>query len=251
MTDPTHSGATPPPDVPEVPPRAWYWRGTIAALTSIQVVVLFSGFVGFGGLVRDIGFPLGAAILSTLVVWALPAQVLIVGGFAAGSPVAVIALAVGLSSARFFPMVASLLPVIRGRSGFWTQLAASHLIAVTAWVESFRLMPAVPVNARMPFFFGLSTTFVLVSCIGVVTGFYLAGTLPQALANGLIFLTPISFLLQLIRNSRDLIDWLALAFGLILSPVFAHYGGQLDLLWIGLIGGGAAYVIGRRRREKA
>lgn len=251
MANPTPSGATPPPDAPEAPPRLWYLRGTIAALTSIQAVVLFSGFVGFGGLVRDIGFPLGAAILSTLIVWALPAQVLIVGGFAAGSPVAVVALAVGLSSARFFPMVASLLPVIRGRSGFGTQLAASHFVAVTAWVESFRLMPGVPVNARMPFFFGMSITFILESCIGTVIGFYLAASLPQALANGLIFLTPISFLLQLIRNSRDLIDRLALVFGLLLSPVFAQYGGQLDLLWIGLIGGGAAYAIGRRRRAKA
>lgn len=248
MTNPTNSGATPLPDAPEEPLRVWYGRGAFAALTSIQGIVLFSGFVGFGGLIRDIGFPLGAGLLSTLIVWALPAQVLIVGGFAAGSPVAVIALAVGLSSARFFPMVASVLPVIRGKSGIWTQLAASHFVAITVWVESLRLTPAVPVYARMPYFFGLSAVFVFESCIGTVAGFYLAGTLPQALANGLIFLTPISFLLQLIRSSRVLIDWLALAFGLILSPLFALYGGQFDLLWIGLIGGGAAYAIGRRRR---
>lgn len=250
MTTAFQPGATPPADAPEVPARGWYWRGVLAALTSIQGVVLFAGFVGFGGLIRDVGFPLGAAILSTLIVWALPAQVLLVGGYAAGSPVAVIALAVGLSSARFFPMVASLLPVIRGRSGLWKQLAASHFIAVTAWVESFRLMPAVPVDARMSYFFGLSSVFIVESCVGTVMGFYLAGTLPQALANGLIFLTPISFLLQLIRNSRELVDYLALAFGLMLSPVFAQFGGQLGLLWIGLIGGGAAYAIGRRRRSK-
>lgn len=239
------------PAAPEETPRVWFWRGVRAAFSSVQGIVLFAGFIGFGGLIRDIGFPLGAAILSTLIVWALPAQVLIVGGFAAGSPIAVVALAVGLSSVRFFPMVASLLPVIRGRSGFWTQLAASHLIAVTAWVESFRLMPAVPVNSRMPYFFGLSSVFLFGSCIGTVVGFHLAGTLPQALANGLIFLTPISFLLQLIRNSRDLTDWLALSFGLMLSPLFAQYGGQLDLLWIGLIGGGAAYAIRRFRRARA
>ncbi|HRF09529.1 MAG TPA: AzlC family ABC transporter permease [Xanthobacteraceae bacterium] len=251
MTNPPDSGATPDTDAQEISPRVWFLRGIGAALRSVQGIVLFSGFVGFGGLIRDVGFPLGAALLSTLIVWALPAQVLIVGGFAAGSPVAVIALAVGLSSARFFPMVASLLPVIRGRSGFWTQLTASHLIAVTGWVESFRLMPAVPVNSRMPYFFGLSLVFILASCAGTVLGFYLAGSLPRALANALVFLTPISFLLQLIRNARETVDWLALAFGLMLSPVFALYGGQLDLLWIGLIGGGSAYAIARWRRAKA
>jgi predicted branched-subunit amino acid permease len=252
VTDIANDGERPPPAVPEEPaPRVWFWRGVRAGLGSIQGIVLFAGFVGFGGLIRDVGFPLGAAILSTLIVWALPAQVLIVGGFAAGTPTAVIALAVGLSSVRFFPMVASLLPMIRGKSGLGTQLIASHYIAVTAWVESFRLMPAVPVSGRMPFFFGMSNVFIIGSCLGTIVGYYLAGTLPQALANGLIFLTPISFLLQLIRNSRDLIDWLALAFGLLLTPIFAQHGGQLDLLWIGLIGGGIAYAIGRWRRARA
>lgn len=250
VTEPESSGATPTAAAPEGNPRLWFWRGVRAGLTSIQGAVLFASFIGFGGLIRDVGFPLGAALLSTLVVWALPAQVLIVGGFAAGSPALVIAVAVGLSSVRFFPMVASLLPIIRGRSGLGTQLLASHYIAITAWVESFRLMPSVPVDARMPFFFGMSNVFVFGSCSGTILGFLLAGTLPQALANGLIFLTPISFLLQLIRNSRDLVDRLALVFGLMLSPVFAQYNGQFDLLWIGLIGGALAYGAGRWRRRR-
>lgn len=79
----------------------------------------------------------------------------------------------------------------------------------------------------------------------------LAGTLPQALVNGLVFLTPISFLLQLIRNSKDAFDWSALLLGLALTPLVAQFGGSLDLLWIGAIGGGLAYAIGRWRRANA
>jgi hypothetical protein len=45
-----------------------------------------------------------------------------------------------------------------------------------------------------------------------------------------------------------MIDWLALGFGLALAPVFAVIGGALDLLWVGLIGGGAAYAVHRIRR---
>jgi predicted branched-subunit amino acid permease len=230
------------------PPRVWFWRGVRSALTAVQGIVLWAAFIGFGGLIRDVGFPLGAAVLSTLMIWALPAQLLVVGGFAAGNTAPVIALAVGLSSVRLFPMVAALMPVIRGRSGLGTQLFASHFIAVTAWVESARLMPSIAVNARMPFFLGMSITFVFGSVVATLIGFVLAGTLPQALANGLIFLTPISFLLQLMRNARDMIDWLALGFGLVLAPVFAVVGGALDLLWVGLVGGGAAYAVHRIRR---
>lgn len=241
----------PPSAAPLEPSRVWYWRGVRAALTSVQAVVLFAGFIGFGGLIRDVGFPLGAALLSTFLVWALPAQLILVGGFAAGNPVPVVALAVGLSSVRFFPMVASIMPMIRGRSGLSAQLFASHFVAVSAWVESIRLMPSIPVDARMPFFFGLSNVFVFGSAGATIVGYLLAGTLPQALANGLVFLTPISFLLQLIRNSRDLMDWLALFFGLLLVPAFAQIGGAFDVLWIGLIGGGAAYLVARWRRKKA
>jgi predicted branched-subunit amino acid permease len=230
------------------PPRVWFWRGVRAALSSVQGFVLFAGFVGFGGLIRDADFPLFAAVLSTLIVWALPAQVLIVGGFTAGNTLPVIALAVGLSSVRLFPMVAALMPLLRGKSSLGTQLFASHFIAVTAWVESVRVMPAIPINARMPFFLGMSNTFLLMSVLGTIIGYFLAGTLPQALANGLIFLTPISFLLQLMRNARDMVDWLALGFGLALAPVFAAIGGALDLLWVGLVGGGAAYAIRKLRR---
>jgi predicted branched-subunit amino acid permease len=240
-----------PPDEPVLSDRQWALRGVRASLTSVQGIVLFAGFVGFGGLVHDVNFPLGAAVLSTLLVWALPAQVLLVGGFAAGNSLPVIALAVGLSSVRLFPMVASLLPLMRGRSGFGTQLLASHYVAVTAWVEGIRLLPPLPVEARMPFFLGLSNAFLLICAVGTIAGYLLAGTLPQALANGLLFLTPISFLLQLMRNARETVDWLALGFGLLLAPLFAQIGGRLDLLWIGLTGGGAAYLLHRFRRGRS
>ncbi|MBX3550119.1 MAG: AzlC family ABC transporter permease [Xanthobacteraceae bacterium] len=250
MTEQVQNGALP-ADAPEENARVWFWRGAKAGLLSVQGIVLFAGFIGFGGLIRDIGFPLGAALLSTVIVWALPAQLLIVGGFAAGSPAPVIALAVGLSSVRFFPIVASIMPMIRGRSGLGTQLFASHFVAVSAWVESIRLVPPLPAYARMPFFLGLSNYFLWGSVIMTVVGYLLAGTLPHALANGLVFLTPISFLLQLIRNARDLIDRCALIFGLALTPVVAQFGGSLDLLWIGAIAGGAAYAVDRWKRARA
>jgi predicted branched-subunit amino acid permease len=214
--------------------------------------VLFASFIGFGGLIRDIGFPLGAAILSTLLVWALPAQVLLVGGYAAGNAAPVIALAVALSSVRLFPMTAAILPYLRERRrSTVVQLLAAHFVAVTAWIEGMRHLPKLPTEARVPFFFGLAVPLVISSMISTAIGYHLAGTLPRALAIGLLFLTPLSFLIQLSHNARDIVDRLALLFGLLLAPFIAEFGGRLDLLWTGLVGGAAAWGVHRflkRRR---
>jgi predicted branched-subunit amino acid permease len=217
-----------------------------ASATSVQGLVLFASMVGFGGLCRDIGFPLGAAVLSSVVIWALPAQVLVVGGYAAGNAAAVIALAVALSSIRLFPMTAAIMPYLRGRrTGIGMQFLAAHFIAVTAWIEGMRRLPGTPVDGRLPFFLGIGCLLILSAIVATFGGYYLAGTLPRSLAIGLLFLTPLSFLIQLSHNARELVDRLALAFGLVLAPFLAEIGGRLDLLWTGLIGGTAAWAVHR------
>jgi predicted branched-subunit amino acid permease len=224
----------------------WFLRGARVAATSVQGLVLLASMVGFGGLCRDIGFPIGAAMLSSALIWALPAQVLVVGGYAAGNAAPVIALAVALSSIRLFPMTAALMPYLRGRkAGVGAQLLAAHFIAVTAWIEGMRRLPSTPVDGRLPFFFGIGCLLVTSATVATLGGFLLAGTLPRSLAIGLLFLTPLSFLIQLSHNARDMVDRLALAFGLVLAPFMAEIGGRLDLLWTGLIGGTAAWAVHR------
>jgi predicted branched-subunit amino acid permease len=238
--------------VPATSGARWFLRGAWAAATSIQGAVLFAAMIGFGGLCRGVDFPLGAALLSVLLVWALPAQVLLVGGYAAGNAAPAIALAVGLSSVRLFPMAASLIPYLRGqRSGMGAQMLAAHFVAVTAWVEGMRRLPELPLDGRLPFFLGLGSTLVLSSAVSTLIGFQLASALPIWLAAGLLFLTPLSFLIQLANNARDLVDRLALGFGLVLAPFIAEVGGRLDLLWTGLVGGGAAWALHRflKRRQ--
>ena len=249
------SDSSPPTSLESEPPLSgaqWFLRGARAAATSVQGMVLFASMIGFGGLCRDIGFPVGAAMLSSVLIWALPAQVLVVGGYAAGNAAPVIALAVALSSVRLFPMTAALLPYLRApKVGIGTQLLAAHFIAVTAWIEGMRRLPGTPHQGRVPFFFGLGVVFISSATLATLLGFLLAGTLPRALAIGLLFLTPISFLIQLSHNARDLVDRLALAFGLVIAPFMAEIGGRLDLLWTGLLGGTAAWLVHRivKRRQ--
>ena len=51
-----------------------------------------------------------------------------------------------------------------------------------------------------------------------------------------------------VRNSKQFIDRLAFALGLIIGPLLAYYDVRLDLLWTGVAGGLLAYAFHRLRR---
>ena len=67
----------------------------------------------------------------------------------------------------------------------------------------------------------------------------------------LLFLTPMSFLISVVRNSRDLVDRLALVFGLVIGPLLAYLNVDLDMLWAGIGGGTLAYFAPSPAREPA
>src|SRR5918999_2148275 len=118
--------------------QAVFWRGARDAL-SLPALVLGFSILGIGSLARDAGFPAGAAVLSTIMMWAGPAQAVFFASVAAGTSFPVIAFAVTLSSVRLLPMTVAVLPLLRRPGqGLATQLAAAHFIAVTMWVEGLR-----------------------------------------------------------------------------------------------------------------
>jgi hypothetical protein len=148
-------------------------------------------------------------------------------------------------------MVVSLLPLIktpqtRGRD----LVLPAHLTAISMWIESLRLLPGWPRATRIPFANGLGVGFMLAAQAGTVIGFYLAAALPPILTAGLLFLTPMSFLISTTRNCRLVSDWLALALGIVLGPVLAAWDVGLDLLWTGIVAGTVAYGVGRLRRAR-
>jgi predicted branched-subunit amino acid permease len=226
-----------------------FLRGAKAGATSVQGMVLFASYIGFGGLCASIGFPMGAAVFSTALVIALPSQLLLIAGFAAHSTLPVIAISVFLSAARLLPSTVTLLPYLRAR--FPVQILAAHFVAVSIWVESRRLLPPLLPAARLPFYFGIALTFNAASMLATWAGYVLASNLPAAFAIGLGFLTPMSFIIALVRNARDLVDYLSLVFGLLLAPLFVWLNVPVDLLWVGLFGGGAAWLVQRQRKARA
>ncbi|MDI4663629.1 AzlC family ABC transporter permease [Xanthobacter autotrophicus] len=233
-------------------PAVWFLKGVRAGL-SVPAIVLFASYLGFGAVLQSVGFPLGAGLASTLLVWALPAQLILIGGIAAGTALPALALAVALSSMRLLPMVVSVAPYLRGprRSLFW-ELVCAHYVAMTVWLESLRLLPHLPGEARLPFTLGLGNMLIAVSMCGTVAGFLVAGELPTPLAAGLLLLTPLSFTVLMVRNAVVPTDWLALAAGFLLMPATLGLDGGLDLMIAGIGGGSFAYLAGRlleRRRR--
>jgi hypothetical protein len=83
--------------------------------------------------------------------------------------------------------------------------------------------------------------------VGAVIGFYLAALLPLVATAALLFLTPMSFLVSTARNSRVLVERVALGLGLVIGPLMAYADVGLDLVWTGIIAGSAAYGVHRLR----
>ena len=225
----------------------WTVEGARQAIIGPAWLVAFA-LTGVGGLAREAGFPFWAAVASTLLIWAGPAQVLFFGSVAAGVAPAAIAFSICVSSMRLLPMCLSLLPLLRGRrTNLMTLILASHFVAVTVWTESMRRVHDVPRDARMAFYFGFAHVCILVTAALTGLGYVLMGDLPKPLGAGLLFLSPIYFITALTRNAREAMDWLAIAFGLALAPVAEQFAPRgFDLLLIGLGGGTAAYLIGRK-----
>src|SRR5262245_54836846 len=229
-------------------PSSAFFGGLKSVLTSVFFPVIAGTYIGIGALAHDFSFSSWWLALSTVLVWAAPAQVILISALGTGSALIEAAIAVTLSAIRLFPMVVALLPLLRRKETRVRQLLLPmHFTAVSMWVESLRLLPAIPQEHRIAFCNGLSSGYMATATASGFVGFYLAAGLPLLLAGTLLFLTPLSFLISTARNARMLVDRLALLLGLILGPLLAHLDVGLDLMWTGVVGGTAAYLVHRFR----
>lgn len=232
------------------PPRstaAVFGDGLRAALCSIFFYVVIGNFCGIGALAHEFGFDPMWIVLCTLLIWAAPAQVILISTLGSATLLEV-AIAVSLSSVRLLPMVASLLPMLqRPDMRTRTLLLPMHCTAISVWAEGMRLLPGVPKHERAAFYNGLGCGLLGAASIACAAGFYLASRLPPLFAAALLFLTPISLLMSTVQNSRALLDALAFVLGLVIGPLLAARKVGLDLMWTGIIAGTVAYAAHRFR----
>jgi predicted branched-subunit amino acid permease len=239
-----------PSDPAPRPPAVAFVDGLRAALGSIFFYVLLGHYSGIGALAHEFGFTPGWMVLCTLLIWAAPAQVIVISTLGTAALLEV-AIAVTLSSVRLLPMVAALLPMLkRDRTHVYELVLPMHLTAISVWAEGMRLLPGVPKDERLAFYNGLGIGLLFAATVASAAGFYLAARLPPLLAAALLFLTPMSLLMSTVSNTRTLVDGLAFGLGLVVGPVIVAQKIGLDLMWTGLIAGTAAYVVHRVREAK-
>ncbi len=205
-------------------------------------------YIGMGALAHSYGLSSWWLALSTVLIWAGPAQLIIMAAIGTGGSLVEAAVAVALGGIRLFPMVVALLPLLKSRgTRLRNLLLPMHFTTMSMWVELLRILPGLPRERRIAFCNGLSMGFMGTAVVFGFAGFYLAARLSPFVGGALLFLTPLSFLMSTARNAVSMVDRLALVIGLTLGPLLIYWNVSFDLLWAGVGGGTLAYAFYRFR----
>lgn len=231
-----------------------FWAGFLKALRNPPLgptIILGASFIGFGALAKGTGFGLLPALYTTIFVFALPGQVVLVDQVTRDLPLYSATLAVALTAVRLLPMTVTIMPQLRRTERpTWLDYLASHFVAITLWIESARRLPHLPRAMRLPYYFGMATVLITASTTGTIIGFFAAGVVPRSVAGALLFVTPLYFFLGMLSAARRSIDYVPLILGFTLWPVFSKIAPSMDLLLTGLIGGTVAFLLGQRERSR-
>lgn len=230
----------------------WFARG-MKGIFSLPATILMMSFVGFSAFAFESGVTRGEAGFMTMVVWALPAKMILIGSVAGGANLAASFIAVTLSSVRMMPMVASLMPDLKtSKTPTWVMLFMSHFVAITAWVFATHHVNKVPREGRVAWFIGFGMTLTVVNAIIVVICYGLVASFPPLLAGALFFMTPMYFVTSIWATARQNVVRIAFVVGIVCGPLFALIEPEFDILYAGVGGGTLAWAIDRyvfRRRS--
>lgn len=230
-------------------PRAALAAGAREAVGA-PLAVLAAGYVGYGALASGFDFPLHVIVASSLLIWALPGQLIMLEMHAVSAQLVLIILAVSLSASRFLPMTTVLMALMRNpRYSSWQMYASAQLIAMTCWVAAVNRCPQVPAEQRLPYFVGFALVCWLGSTAASVVGYFAAGAMSELVKLALVFMNPIYFLLILAGETRAASGRLALVAGAVAGPVAYALAPQWSVLAAGFVGGTAAYALHRWSRR--
>jgi predicted branched-subunit amino acid permease len=228
----------------------WFLRG-MRGIASLPALILMTSYVGFSAFALEAGLSRSEAVAMTLGIWALPAQMILIGTMLGGANIAASFLAVTLSSIRMMPMVASIVPEMRTpKTPVWILLVLSHFIAITSWVFASTHLRDVPRQYRVVFFagFGMTLTFTNAAIVGISYG--VVSQFPPLVAGALFMLTPVYFISSIWASATQPVVKLAFLVGIVLGPLLALVSPEFDVIIAGVGGGTAAYLVDRYRRHR-
>ena len=210
--------------------------------------MLVAGYVAFGALAAANDIPMGVAVASTAVLWALPAQIVFIEMHSVAAPVIATVIAVMLSSARFLPMTLMLMPEMRdAKHASWKYYLAAQMLSLSGWTMAVARFPAIPREQRLSWLFGFTLVLITVSAASTAVGYVGADRLPPLARLGLVFMVPIYYLLILSGSVRERVAGVGLACGAAAGPLAYLLTPDWSVPVSGLAGGTAAYLLLRMR----
>jgi predicted branched-subunit amino acid permease len=210
----------------------------------IPAAVLVAGYAGFGALAAAHDIPFAVAVASTVVLWALPGQIVLIEMYTLAAPLAATVLAVMLTSARFLPMTLVLVPELRdARHRQWKYYLAAQLLSLSGWTMAMARFPDIPRPHRLAWFYGFTLVLIAVSAASTAAGYLGADRLPPLARLALVFMAPLYYLLILTGAARDRIAILGLACGAVAGPLAYLAAPEWSVLLAGLAGGSVAYFV--------
>ena len=212
----------------------------------VPALLLFSAMIGFGSLAQEQGLSLYISMLSTVLIWGMPGQVVHVELYGLGAPLIAVVLGVAGANARFMPMTLSMMPVFADspHNRKWNYLL-SHFISINTWTEMLHRGHEIRADRRVFYFLGFSFTCMFAGLIGVYQGYVLFESMPKMISLCLIFLVPIYFGL-IMSNTVHPPFLFAFVLGCILGPPMHLLTPEWGLVLAGLISGTLAYLLRHR-----
>jgi predicted branched-subunit amino acid permease len=224
------------------PQGSAYWRGFRAAF-GMPSLVLFASMTGFGSLAREASISLLPTIATTIGIWGLPGQMVMVEMVAFGAPLFAIGLAVAAANARFLPMTLAITPHLADWRTTWlNRLLFAQLITLTPWAMALQRWPAMTQEDRVPYFVGFSMMCMIGAVTGTVLGHELAAVLPRPLTLSLIFLSP-AFFSMVFAGVRQRAGVLSLVCGAAMGPPMHMISPDWGLPVTGLVAGSVAFGV--------
>ena len=210
-------------------------------------IALAASFIAIGALLKNIGFNIQQSILSTVLTYALPGQLVMAESFIVGASLINIFLAVWLVNARLYPMTVSLMPLLKEDSQpKWKYYLSCHFLAVSSWLIMKDKIQMVEQKERIDFWIGIGVGTWSTAIIATIIGFLLSDYLNKDMVIGLAVINPVYFACMLVGAMKSKSINVAIILGAILGPILFLISPEWSILFGGTLAGTIAFFIGEK-----
>ena len=224
----------------------YFFRG-LKSLKSFDspAIALGASFIAIGALLKNIGFNIQQSILSTVLTYALPGQLVMAESFFIGASLVNIFLAVWLVNARLYPMTVSLMPLLKETTQpRWKYYLSCHFLAVSSWLIMKDRIQVVDQKNRIDFWIGIGVGTWSTAIVATIVGYLLSDYLSKDMVIGLAIVNPVYFACMMVGAMKSKSISTAVILGAILGPTLFLFSQEWSILIAGTLAGTIAFIVG-------